>query len=307
MRVLLRRALFASVLLAAMAQGTEGGAPLETSRQELRKLQGGQKAGEAPSAKEGLRPSLPSLVTPGQESLPPPELLSPEKLEKERKLQKEREARKNWLVNGVQQLEKTDKAKEGLSQSETQLLPAASAAKTEEGRDPHYLLKLYDEQKKIETERQGDAKVQRAPAADPLAPFLQGWLGNSPARGQFFDEFSRKTETGPVGPAPVVGPATPSGTHAATPTLGLAGPDKAPAAAAPNPYLTELAPIRSSQPAPSALTSTGAFNPAANNPVFSPPVVVAPPPPAEVRQPERKAPQPPSADDKKYFPQLNRF
>ena len=301
----LRNAILGSVLLAAVAPGSESTAPLESSRQELRKLQGGQKAGEAPSAKDGLRPSLPTLVTPGQESLPSPELLSPEKLEKERKLQKEREARKNWLVNGVQQLEKTDKAREGPGQPATEKLPAAETTKAGEGQDPQYLLKLYDEQKKIETERQTDSRPQRATSADPLAPFLQGWLGNSPARGQFFDEFSRKNEAGPVDSAPVVGPTTPSGTHAATPTLGLGGPDKAPAA--PNPYLTELAPIRNSQPAPSALTSTGAFNPAAANPVFTPPVVVAPPPPAEVRQPEKKAPPPPQADDKKYFPQLNRF
>ena len=303
MSVPLSRAFFASLLLAAMAQGTEGGAPLESSRQELRKLQGGQKAGEAPSAKEGLRPSLPSLVTPGQDSVPAPELLSPEKLEKERKLQKEREARKNWLVNGVQQLEKTDKAKEGVSQPETPPLPSATPPK-EEGRDPQYLLKLYDEQKKIETERQGDAKVQRAPAADPLAPFLQGWLGNSPARGQFFDEFSRKPDAAPAGAVPVVGPAASSGGHTATPVPGLSMPDKAPAA--PNPYLTELAPIRSSQPAPS-LAAPGTFNPAITNPVFNQPVVAAPVAPAEVRQPERKAPPPPTADDKKYFPQLNRF
>ena len=39
MSVPLSRAFFASLLLAAMAQGTEGGAPLESSRQELRKLQ----------------------------------------------------------------------------------------------------------------------------------------------------------------------------------------------------------------------------------------------------------------------------
>lgn len=307
MSIRLRTALLVLIVLAVVASGTEGGAPLESSRQELRKLQGGQKNTDGPSAKEGLRPSLPSLVTPGQESLPSPELLSPEKLEKERKLQQEKEARKNWLVNGVQQLEKTDKAKEGLSQPEAEKPPSADVPRSSESRDPQYLLKLYDEQKKIESERQSDAKVQRAPAADPLAPFLQGWLGNSPARGQFFDEFSRKTDAGPVGPAPVVGPATPSGTHTAPPTLGFGGPDKAPITTAPNPYLAELAPIRNSEPVPTALTSTGAFNPAASNPVFGPPVVVSPAPPAEVRQPEKKAPVPPLTDDKKYFPQLNRF
>jgi hypothetical protein len=222
----LRRALLGSVLLAAVAQGTEGGAPLETSRQELRKLQGGQTADEAPSAKDGLRPSLPSLVTPGQESLPPPELLSPEKLEKERKLQKEREARKNWLVNGVQQLEKTDKAKEDMGPPETEKLPAAETTKPSESQDPQYLLKLYDEQKKIEAERQGDAKVQRRAPTDPLAPFLQGWLGNSPARGQFFDEFARKPDAGPTGTAPVIGPAPSSSGYNATPAPGLTGPDR---------------------------------------------------------------------------------
>lgn len=306
MTTLLRNAILGSVLLAVVAQGTEGAAPLETSRQELRKLQGGQKAGEAPSAKEGLRPSLPTLVTPGQESLPPPELLSPEKLEKERKLQKEREARKNWLVNGVQQLEKTDKAKEGLDQPATEKIPAAETTKSNEGQDPQYLLKLYDEQKKIETERQGDAKAQRAAPADPLAPFLQGWLGNSPARGQFFDEFARKPDAGPTGTAPVVGSAASSGGFNTASAHSLNEPHRTPAMAAPNPYLVDTAPIRNSQPAGSPLTS-GAFTPLAANPVFNQPIVAAPPPPAEVRQPEKKAPPPPQADDKKYFPQLNRF
>ncbi len=306
MSVVVRRVLLGSILLAAVAQGTEGGAPLEGSRQELRKLQGGQKTNEAPSAKEGLRPNLPSLVTPGQESLPSPELLSPEKLEKERKLLKEREARKNWLVDGVQQLEKTDKTKEGASQPEAQPLPSAGAANTEEGRDPQYLLKLYNEQKKIETERQADTKVERAPAADPLAPFLQGWLGNSPARGQFFDEFARKPDAAPGNAVPIVGPAGAPRESAAAPVSVLAGTEKRPLASAPNPYLADLNPVRSPQPAAS-LGSPGAFNPAAANPVLSPPVMIAPAPPAEVRQPERKAPTPPSADDKKYFPQLNRF
>lgn len=293
------------VLLAASVRGAETGAPLETTRQELRKLGGGQKPNSGPSATEGLRPSLPTIQTPGQESLPPLQPLDPEKLEKEKKRQKEE--RKNWLVNGVEQLERKEKEKETGAFVPEENKTDASSTRSVDGSDPQYLLKLYDEQKKSADAQKAEMKPRHSPQADPLAPFLQGWLGNSPVRGQFFDEFVRKPEgtaaaTGPSAPVPG-GPARDRGfapQQQATPP----GND---ISRQPNPYLAELNRPIQAEPSANVLSLQNTLNPAVVAPATSKPLVPAPDLLAEPRQPERKPLPAPLADDKKYFPQMRKF
>jgi hypothetical protein len=294
-------AMLGAVLLTAVFQGADTGAPLESTRQELRKLNGNQKADSGPSATEGLRPNLPSIQTPGQESLSPLQLMDPEKLEKERKRQKQE--RKNWLVNGVEQLERKDKEKTADAFSTEEATTDGSDTRALDGSD---LLKLYDEQKKLEEVHKIETKSQRSAPSDPLAPFLQGWLGNSPVRGQFFDEFARKpggtiSGEGPSGVASVnsnrdfgMGPLA----------LTNSGNDLP---AKPNPYLVELNRPVQSEPVANTLSVQNALNPGVPIPSFSKPLMSPTPPPAEMRPPERKPLPTPLADDRKYFPQLKKF
>lgn len=294
-------------LLIVAARGDQTGAPLESTRQELRKLQGGQATKSGPSATEGLRPSMPVIQTPGQEVQPIMQLTEREKLEKERKLRNE--TRKNWLVDGVQQLEKSEKGNEPAAPVpvEQPVEEDGRDGQTAPDADPQYLLKLYDEQKKTEEARAAEVKAQRPPRADPLAPFLQGWLGNSPVRGQFFDEFVRRPDAQPAGTQPM---AMPAGNQRqewkSTSAPAASGPAVEPK---PNPYLAELSlPPRQEPPASGLPGLTSPLNSSLNPGLpQSQPLTPAAELPADVRPPDRKAPPPPLADDKKYFPQLKRF
>jgi hypothetical protein len=293
------------LLLAVSVVGAETAAPLESTKQELRKLGGAQRTNTGPSATDGLRPSLPTIQTPGQDSLPPARPLDPEKLEKEKKRQ--REDRKNWLVNGVEQLERKDKEKEAGSFASEENERDTHSPSSADGAEPQYLLKLYDERKKNEEAQKEETKPRRSPQVDPLAPFLQGWLGNSPVRGQFFDEFVRQSE----------GPAVAAGSSGSVPVgtgrdLGLTAVQQAAASAndlprQPNPYLAEL--NRSLKPEVSthALPLQSALNPAVATPTPSKPLAPVVEPSREMRQPERKPVPAPLAEDKKYFPQMKKF
>lgn len=297
-------AILGMVLLAGAAQGADSGAPLESTKKELRNLGGGQKANSGPSASEGLRPNLPTIQTPGQESLPSLPLVDPEKLEKERKRKKEE--RKNWLVNGVEQLERQDKGKEANAFPAEEDKTEANDARTSDETDPQYLLKLYDEQKKGEEAHKRETKPQRSPPADPLAPFLQGWMGNSPVRGQFFDEFVRK----PEGVTAAAGPTAPVGVNSSRDFGRISGPGQSPGdnpVAKPNPYLAEINQPVQSEPANKVLPNQNTLSPVHTTPSFDKPRIPLAEPPVDVRPPERKPLPSPLADDKKYFPQLKRF
>jgi hypothetical protein len=291
-------------------QGAEPVAPLESSKQGLRKLESGQTGSRGPEAKEGLRAETPGLSIPGQESLPLPVLMTPDKQEKQRKTEKERAESQNWLVNGVRRLEAADKrAALEPSQKEAAEAGAAMESAPSDTTDPQYLLRIYDEQKKVEEGRQNVAAGTRKPVADPLAPFLQGWLGNSPSRGPAFDDFVRGRSSGSPGqPIGVTAPGQPLTTD----TTGAASPatsEPAQLPSGPNPYLDNSSAMgigldalnRPLHTAPPAQLPSLAAGP-------QPSVSVAPLTPVpELRPAERKAPPPPQADDKKYFPQLNKF
>jgi hypothetical protein len=284
-------------------------APLQSTRQELRKLEESQKSGVAPSARDGLRTDLPSIQAPGQEVLPFSQITAAERIEKER--EKKQEAQKNWLVNGVNRLTKassTDLANgpKGADESVSTLAEGT----TTDSADPQYLLKMFDEQGKGKETRQTDAKTRSLAVANPIEPFLQGWLGNSPARGQFFDEFAGKSGAGS-------GPGTGTGPSATADFRGSVGFEQAsphsPVSVTQeqrtNPYLAAQTPIglpeleqSSRNSAPSGLPGTGLTPVPMAQPII-PVVTPTPAPPA----PERKPPPAPWAEEKKYFPQLKKF
>ncbi len=287
--------------------GAESGAPLESSKQGLRKLESGQGTAQGPNAKEGLRTDTPGLHIPGQEAMPTPALITPEKLEKQRKAEKESEERKNWLVNGVRRLEAAEKPQTSENARPGAAAPAVSQdAQGPSLNDPQYLLRLYDEQKKAETTRQGEIASARKPQPDPFAPFLQGWLGNSPARGPAFDEFSRRATASGDNPGAVALPSTSASVEPAASVFVSGAPASGQSTPASNPYLANSAAPQTSLPTPlppsvisQPISSSGASLPAV--PVAGPATI------PEVRSDERKPPPPPQSEDRKYFPQLNKF
>lgn len=298
------------LLIATGAVAADAGAPLESSKQELRKLRDSSKTGQEPDIKEGVKTGVPALQIPGQTDVPAALLLNPEKLEKQRKAESEREERRNWLVNGVKRLEASEGRKDA-ERSQSESAPQAIAREGEKAGvdDSQSLLRLYEEQKKLESSRETEAKPARQPAADPLAPFLQGWLGNSPSRGPSFDEFVHKGGSGTSPVAAGSDQATSNITGGTFPAGPSSSTGSTPAIPAPNPYLA--APDSSkagSAPLLPSLTQSPVF-PSAANPVA--PLVSLPHNPPSVqpesRPPERKSSLPPQAEEKKYFPQLNRF
>jgi hypothetical protein len=297
-------AMLGVALLTSAAGGADTGAPLESTRQELRKLTGGQKTSSGPSATEGLRPSLPAIQTPGQDPLPSLPVADPEKLEKERKRQKGE--RKNWLVNGVEQLERKDRLQEAKGFVGDEDKTDGNNTGSQDGADPQYLLKLYDEQKEIEEAHRPEAKSQRSLQADPLAPFLQGWLGNSPARGQFFDEFIRKPENA-ANAGSSFSPVAGASHDITTAPVQLTRDPAQDLAAKPNPYLTELSLPMANDPVRNVASMQNTLNPVVAGPSFDKPLIPQTVTPPEARQADRKALPSPLAEDKKYFPQLKKF
>ncbi len=299
-----------AVLCVAFAVGAakaeDAGAPLESTRKELRKLEGDQKAKSGPAATEGLRTD-PTTFQLSEEMLLAPQVKAFEKEEKDRK--KREKADKNWLVNGVEKLEQEDKDKQlphPVTDKAGESGPDDAARPT--SADPGYLLKLYDEQKKTSEAKQAETKPASAPQADPFAPFLQGWLSSSPARGQFFDEFMKKPEGGAQGVAPVGGAGRVTENRQSVGVVGPAESSRESPAAKPNPYLVEQ-----DMPGLKALSGPAESLPSGLTPAAAPSQLVDRPvstlldPLPESQQPSRKPPLPAPTDDRKYFPQLNKF
>ncbi len=293
-------AIFVCAGLVATGLGTEppSGAPLESAKEELKKLQADQTTKTGPAGR--LTDGLPRIQTPvpGAVQL---EVPTAEKSAKERK--KRVDARKNWLLDGVDKLEKRPGRKDaGRKPTGETELPDGKDGEFDSS-DPDDLLQLYTEQKKADEAKAGDRKAIPS-RVDPFAPFLQGWMQTSPARGKFFDDFVRKSE--PAAGSVDAGPRSIETNQSSSP-VDVAGASRSVAAAAqPNPYLEGL-----DMPSPGG----GRPNSGQLDPVAVAPVMTAPRPltsgmldlipasrPAE-KKPALLAP----SDDKKYFPQLKKF
>lgn len=291
--------------VAAGAAAQEGGAPLSGTRQELQELRERQKASAGPDVKDGLKSAVPGAgfspsLGDAAPVLPRP---TPESLETERR-QREK-TRQNWLLNGMSRLEK--EANDAAGRTAEPI--GATGAEEETGRidtsDPAYLLKLYDQQKKVSENKTAPPSGAAARASDPLAPFLQNWLADSPVRDQALAHMVRPSGGGDPNLG-IPGARPPTGAGAAGPsTIGA----NRPTVAGPNPYLadtplTPVAPPPLSAPSqtPSGPPLSPVLTPVTGLPAGTTLTPSTEPPPA----PRRVAPPPP-ADDKKYFPQLKKF
>jgi len=292
-------AIFVCAGLAATCAGSEPppGAPLEGAKEELKKLQADQTTKSGPASR--LTDGLPRIQAPVPGAVQP-EVPTAEKSAKESK--RKAEARKNWLLDGVDQLEKKP-ARKGPERSRSGAEEEISDDEAG-GSEPDDLLQLYTERKKADEAKAGERKTTPG-RTDPLSPFLQDWMQTSPTRGKFFDEFVRKGDStagfADAGPGPIeTGQgAAPAGLGDGTRSVG--------SVPQPNPYLEGLKP-----PAPPIGQGPSPRQPIAD--------AVAPvrtgskpagegmlePVPAS-RLPEKKPPLLAPLDDKKYFPQLKKF
>ena len=299
----LRPATLALLLLTAATVGAEeqGGVPLEASKQALKALQADQTAKTGAATTGKLSDGLPQLQTPVPGATPLDFVpLHQSKADKE--LKKKKDEQKNWLLDGVDKLSRDSKAKGRLAGDDKKAITVDDDEKSDSS-DPDYLLKLYAEQKK-----EADAKTvarQTSPArSDPIAPFLQGWLGSSPVRGKFFDEFVRNSGAA-ADPASPVGPANTGGSQFMGNSIAVDGNRAvAPVTAQPNPYLQGLdSPVmstagRNSQSFPGFLTLGAPAHP---------PSAAAIDPFLAARPVDKKPPLLAPSDNEKYFPQLKKF
>lgn len=293
------------LLLAAAAAGAEEpAAPLAKSAQELKTLQRDQSTRNNGVANGKLSEGLPQMPgpTPGAPLL---EMPKPPKSDSELKeLKKKKDAQKNWLVDGVDKLEKNSGSNSRRARDTKEAGIAGEEEEKLDSSDPEYILKLYSEQQK-EVEAKAGAKQAATPQADPFAPFLQGWLGSSPVRGRFFDESIRKPDAS-------LGTVTPGGSpvpesNQVFSTGEVAGSRRgAVVEAQPNPYLAGL-------DLPSLAEAGGRQNsadlnlgPMTKSTEVQPAVLPGNSPP--VARASEKKPLPSTlTQDNKYFPQLKRF
>jgi len=307
------RASVLGTLLLAAAQAPaaeEAAAPLESTKQELRQLESAQK-NKAGDVAGGVRVSAPVMEVRSDESSTI-RMWKMEQKEKEARRQQELKQREasNWLVNGVEQLGKEGTKPDETKDGQASATGTGTLGATRDPSDPQYLLKLFDDQKKQSDPKESSAKLRSTPAPDPFAPFLQGWLGNSPVRDQVMEQFKRGNEAGGVSLASGGGN-SPDFRPPAVVSAGGNGPAPLQTAgeAKPNPYLVELnAPI----PAREALGGTATM-PAADPTLPSglsaalvPQTTPLVDPLPDLRAPA-KGPPPGLTDDKKYFPQQKKF
>jgi len=294
-----------ALLVAAQAPAAETGAPLESTKQELRQLEATQKNRGTSATPDSVKVDTPALDARGPENSVIQQWTDRKKAEDQVDKRKARKS-ENWLLNGMEQLGRegtatTDAAAKDSGETDSQALVDTS--------DPEYLLKVFDEQKKHPDNKAAPTKSHQAHAPDPFAPFLQSWLGSSPVRDQVMEQFRKGNENtgGAPGTAPQVTKDYRSPEAAFTATSPASAPSSASGAPKPNPYLVDLAPSPAQQNeaivgAVPVIGLDRALSASGSTPVTAPPVAPLP----ETRPP-MKGPPPSPADEKKYFPQLNKF
>ena len=184
-----RAVVLAMGIAVARAAATPGTA-LENSQRELKELQ----------AEVKTKPSLPanSELTQGFAQLPtagaPPTPLKPAVSERTvQELKKRNAVDKNWLINGVNALARAASAETVAGEGAQNSLQKAKDSEPAPTADQN-LLEVYSAQRSAEPTR-AVSKHAIIVSRDPLAPFLQGWLADSPVRGLFFDDYVKKINT----------------------------------------------------------------------------------------------------------------
>ncbi len=304
----------AGLLLVAAVAARGADAPpagtLDQTKAELRQLQNDQKnkAGQSADKVRLDTPTLDLQTTPDSGS---PEAWLAKKLKKDRKLEEDKKAQANWLVEGVEKLEQEgSQAKDGAGVAPKGGQGSQPAPHAIDQSDPQYLLKLFDEQKKITDNKPAAAKPAAA-TPDAFAPFMQSWLSSSPVKGQLSDQFLRKSDSGASNSVPGALPGDYRGPDSAGgPTSVAIASRETASGPKENPYLAELnsPPILGRevmQDAPQLQSLGGA--PAVTTEVGKGAPVLQPSAPAADTRERPKGPPPGLTDDKKYFPQLKRF
>ena len=297
------------LIAAGVAYGADAASgTLDETKQELRQLQNEQKN------KAGQTAEKPKLGTPGmelqiQDSNSSAAWLA-DRLNQEKKLDRQKKTTRNWLVDGVEKLEKEGSRSRGPMTGVTKdgANDEASPVGVDQS-DPQYLLHLFDEQKKATGTKSNRAKSSAPASPDAFAPFMQGWLGTSPVRGQFFDQFVKKPAGGGASGGLTAGPADyRSLVNPANAEVAPGAPRDSVVMDKGNPYLTELnqpIPAKEGTGEATQLQSRGA--PAIAPEAWKGGPVLLPVDPAPDARERRKTPLPGLTDDKKYFPQLKKF
>jgi hypothetical protein len=285
--------LLAILLVAFASNGLRVGAAEEPP--SLDQIKGDLKTVKSGTAPELTAPAaapelaVPLLLAPAQEPAPPAPALSDP-------VEKKRLADPNWLVHAMTDSRNETGQQRHPRQSDGQpanLMPRDSA-------DPNYLLKVYQAQESMEREKRESAAADAlSPSAKPgdvgsFSDLLQRCL--SPGDASLFrPEFAMPADADG-------GIAIPASLPATTPA---AVPVEAPK---PNPFLDAtqqgllLPGLETEAVPPSDVDRDAAPPPPPNVPEMSP----AAPPPDSHRDVEPSRPARP-ADEKKYFPQLDRF
>ncbi|MBX3735244.1 MAG: hypothetical protein KF715_01020 [Candidatus Didemnitutus sp.] len=288
--------------LASTAAADDPNAPLAEAKQQLQSLQRDEAAQKA-GTPSGVKLDLPSLNTPETNAPPTP----PRR--EERATSEKAKARRDWLVDGFNKLERRKPSAGGIAkesdlrEDETKPLDPA---------DPDYFLRVYERQRAQSEARQldpngiPDTKLANSVTADPFAPFLQDWLANSPVRDALKESLpadpasDRATTADGVGPGPSARIVTNAGSPSIDASAGMHS-------AAGNPFIQALGLPSFDQPRsvdarPSAI-DTGISS--ATSPVAAPNTVYDLP--ERAKSDLKLTLPPPPSEDKKYFPQLKKF
>lgn len=296
------------LLLAASAAGADGqgGAPLESSRQALQELRADQAVKPDVNANgKNMADSLPQLRTSSPGAVTQDLVQPGNRRTGEKDLKKKKDGQANWLLDGVDKLGREAKDRSRTGRDPRKDLPEDEEEKPDSS-DPDYVLQLYAQQKN-EAEEKAEARQASKARPDPIAPFLQGWLGNSPVRGKFFDEYVRKSDAG-AGPAAADGPAESGSSqlpgHA---PLTADRPAAAPVTPQPNPYLAGIEAPTNFESGPRGIEllpgSPPTFGGGPSGPARGPAMEPNPAP----RAVEKKSPLLAPSENEKYFPQQKKF
>ncbi|MDI1248248.1 MAG: hypothetical protein PSV13_05130 [Lacunisphaera sp.] len=294
------------VATAAGADGQQGGAPLETSKKALQELQADQATkSDLNATGKSIADGLPQLRTPAPGVVAPEQGQPGNRRAGDNDLKKKKAGQANWLLDGVDKLGRETKDRRQAGRDSRNDLPADEEEKPDSS-DPDYVLKLYAQQKK-EAEEKTEARQVTRTRTDPIAPFLQDWLGNSPVRGKFFDEYVRKSEAG-AGPASAGGPADIGSNQLSIHSPAtMDRPVAAPVAPQPNPYLAGLESPANFESGTRGLdllpSGPAAFGGDPSGPSRGPAMEPNPAPRAVEKKPTLLAP----LDNEKYFPQQKKF
>ena len=308
------------VLAATAAAGAEdANAPLADAKQQLQQLQRDQAAAKSGAADSGLKGSLPEvrLTMPGRDEQPATAVF-PNRKEKDQEKARKQAREKNWLVDGYNRLGGERDAVVPGDQTRRQSHSADALNDEDQAGEHDDLINLYEHQSKSgngsppKGRAAEDKKDAGFTAADPMAPFLQQWLANSPVRDVVLATRGAGNAGGGTpdslnGPGPGDSSVVPvGGAMLATPVALPAGA----ALAAENPYLAALSlPVLPAGLPPGLPTPPPAVD-AGMSPVSADKPAVALPGDSAAtagKNDLRKPPVTPADEDKKYFPQLKRF